>query len=583
MRKVLWLAVSCLIGAAFVLASCTSAAEAPTEVQTIEDEETTEAPAQGEEEPEYGGTLTYAISGWFSVFDPIISAADWFYLPVYSPLVGPDITRGPRGTGEVALAGFVPDEFLVGYAASSWEQPDLTHLVFHIRKGVRFQDKPPLNGREMTAEDVVFSFNYNFSHPKSTMYSPQGETGYSVALDPADPWTVIVTLPAESVTDMLDVGWSLMVLPPEIEDDIDNWEFANGTGPFVVTDVLQGSSLTYERHPQYWQSDPFNPENQLPYVDGIKMLVIPDIETRLAALRTGKIDRLGAVTQEQALILQDTAPRLLASPEAATNASILEMMTDREPFSSKEVRRAISMAIDHPGLKNALRGGAADMLSWPLAAATAGGAYTPLGELPESTQKLFGYYPEEAKQLLADAGYPTGFRTEIATTANYVDEAAIVQYNLREIGIDVDIVQMESGAYWGMVFGHNTPQMSLSYWGSEYPNLMFSSAFYHTGGVPHAWNFSAIIDEHIVETWDTIKATVDPVERTRLLKELNIYALDMSYNIQLPAAYTYTFWQPWVKNYMGEATIGAAYDSGIGIIKHLWIDQDLKYEITGDR
>ncbi len=125
--------------------------------------------------------------------------------------------------------------------------------------------------------------------------------------------------------------------------------------------------------------------------------------------------------------------------------------------------------------------------------------------------------------------------------------------------------------------------MSASFWGGVYPYSTLASAFTHKGGMPHAWNFSRIVDDYYVDQWLQVKRTIDPVDRARLMKELNLYLLDMCYNIQLPTRNEYIFWQLWVKEYCGEYFAGTRGDWSIGIVKHLWIDQDMKYEMTGRR
>ena len=72
--------------------------------------------------------------------------------------------------------------------------------------------------------------------------------------------------------------------------DVKDWRNLVGTGPFEITDWVEGSSITWTKNPNYWGYDEKYPENRLPYIDGMKMLVIPDVATRVAALRSGRID-----------------------------------------------------------------------------------------------------------------------------------------------------------------------------------------------------------------------------------------------------------------------------------------------------
>ncbi len=589
-KQIVWLILSCLMALSLVLASCVpevTEEEAEVVTPTVEEEEEEVVPAEEmlEEKPQHGGTFVVAVVAQ-TTFHAAESAIVRFVVPVYEGLLAADISRGPRGTKEIDLATYyVPDEYYTGYLAESWEQPDLKHLVFTIRKGVHFHDRPPVHGREMTAEDVAFSINFAREYPRGLIYAPPGmpeEETYRASVDPTDKWKVIVALPEPSVEELRRIGTSLLIFPPELAElDLEDWRNMVGTGPFMAEDSAVGSSTTYTRHPLHWQFDPFQPENRLPYVDVLKILIIPDVQTQLAALRVGKIDKLHYIAREEALLLQEASPQLKSWTTNPVNAIMLDMQNNKEPFTDKRVRQAISMAIDHPGMAEDFYQGAAQILTWPLAESH-GDIFTPLEELPDAIRILFEHRPEEAKQLLAEAGYPNGFTTECIVTAEYVDLLSIIQANLRDIGVDMEIKVLETGAYWGQVLGRNVPQMSFASWGNTAPMAVFQSAYYSREGEPHMWNFSYVVDTHMAETYDKIKVTLDPVERDRLAKELDLYALEECFSIQTPSPDIYTFWQPWVKGYLGEET-GHVVGTEEGVIKYLWVDQDLKYEMTGRR
>ncbi len=586
--RVVWLVGSCLMAAILVLASCAPAVTEEEEevVAPAEEEEkevvVVEEGVTAEEEPQYGGIYALALSGWGS-FDPAVPTNHELHLPVYEGLMRIDIARGPGGTNEIAMNSPTwASEFYAGNLAESWERIDLLHFTYTIRKGVRFQDKPPVNGREMTAEDVVFNWNSYLENPDSQYFAggkPEEER-IQLTIDPDDKWKINVRFDEPSA---LTWGPSeMLVFPPEIADfELENWTTMIGTGPFIVEDVVVGSSATFKRNPLYWQYDPFHPDNRLPYVGTLKMLVIPDVETRLAALRTGKLERLTGVNREDGALLQETDPELKARILQPFYAVIIDLQNNQEPFNDKKVRQAMHLAIDHPGIAEDYYEGDATILTWPTAE-HAGLAYTPLEELPDELRELFEYHPDKARQLLVEAGYPDGFKTECLLMAGDIGLLSIVQSNLREVGIDMELKLLEEGTFWSMVLGHTVPQMSASAWGS-YVYAPFSMAFASEDGKPHIWNFSYVIDEHINDTYDTMKATIDEVERARLYKELNLYALDQAFSIQLPIQNTYIFWQPWLKGYHGEYVAGGIDDTLVGIVKYVWIDQDMKYEMTGRR
>ena len=88
----------------------------------------------------------------------------------------------------------------------------------------------------------------------------------------------------------------LGIYPPEVikeHGDVTDWRNLVGTGPFMLTDWTEGSSITWDKNPDYWGYDEKYPENRLPYVDRLRALTMPEPATQLAALRTGRVDYLG--------------------------------------------------------------------------------------------------------------------------------------------------------------------------------------------------------------------------------------------------------------------------------------------------
>ena len=167
-KRIAWLLVSCLMLAALVLASCGPAETGEEEEATPPAEEEVTPPAEEEEipppgEPTYGGIFIQGQTARPLVFDDAISHM-YFATTLHltnEELVTGNWAKGLTGTGEASFlySKFPAPEHLVGSLAESWEQPEPGTLIFHIRKGVRFHNKPPANGREMTAEDVAFCLN----------------------------------------------------------------------------------------------------------------------------------------------------------------------------------------------------------------------------------------------------------------------------------------------------------------------------------------------------------------------------------------------------------------------------------------
>ena len=571
--KVLWLILSCLILLALVLASCQPAVvEEEEEVVPVEEEEEV-VPVEEEEEvapvekgPQYGGTIAIYVTQTGG-FDPANVFNFWpSWILIYDGLVCEDWAKGPSGTGEGLLgANDTPDEFFIGWLAESWEQTDLYTVIYHLRQGVRFQDKPPVNGREFNADDVVYNLNRFKEHEKSSWYQSE------VTVTKLDKYTVRFDSPEPNATAWKG-GWTNMVIgAPEVAEeygDMTDWRTVVGTGPFTVVDVVPESSITYEKNPNYWLYDPLHPGNRLPYLDGLKALVIVDPATQEAALRTGKIDR-HSVGREAAESIRATTPELMERRVFSVTSTIIHMRTDQELFGDRKVRQALSMAIDREAIAVDYYGGEAEILTWPYMP-TAGEAYTPLDELPPEVQELYQYNPEKAKQLLAEAGYPNGFKTEITCRARNVEILSIVKSYFDAIGVETELNVVESGAYWSVVVGHTYKDMSISSWGNTLPiyGLVANQCGY-------IYNYSVVCDERIDERREKILETLDPQERARLYKEIGPYIIEQQYYIQLPVPFGYIFWQPWLKGYSGEIAFGTV-NGWYGMYRFVWVDHELR-------
>ena len=110
-----------------------------------------------------------------------------------------------------------------------------------------------------------------------------------------------------------------MIYPPEVLEEsggtleFEEWAKLVGTGPYELTDWVEGSSMTYVKNPNYWGYDEKYPENRLPYIDGLRFLMMPEEATRLAAMRSGKIDFLHVAAGTQIKSI-DTLVSLMRRP-----------------------------------------------------------------------------------------------------------------------------------------------------------------------------------------------------------------------------------------------------------------------------
>ena len=251
--------------------------------------------------PEYGGTFSHAIKGDYPVADT------WFQ---HGPgnLVAPVVEKLgiadwaiPRDQNSLTSTGVVLGIPLRGQLAESWEQPDPLTIIFHIRQGVHWHDKAPMNGRELNASDIEYNLHRvtglgsGFTEPSPRDWIKDLPIESIAA---TDEWTVVVKLKEPSLQALMNLALAQTgtILPPEVikqQGDVKDWRNLVGTGPYMLTDRVEGSSITYERNPDYWGHDEKYPENRLPYTDKIRTLIMPETATILAALRSRQLDYTG--------------------------------------------------------------------------------------------------------------------------------------------------------------------------------------------------------------------------------------------------------------------------------------------------
>jgi peptide/nickel transport system substrate-binding protein len=494
-----------------------------------------------------------------------------------------DWAKGLMGTGKASFQyNVLPSgDALAGCLAESWEIVNDQTFVFHIRKGVYFHNKPPTNGRELNANDVVFSLKRLWEAPTHYYYQSFPWSKYLESIEAPDKWTVVVkTKPRLGGPIFEYAGDQSKIVPPEVikqYGDLRDWRNACGTGAFMLVDYVADSSITFKRNPNYWGKDPLHPQNTLPYVDEVRLVIMTDLSSRLAAMRTGQVDRISGITWQDADNMKKTNPELkYLKVLQAGNADCMWPRLDKKlPWDDIKVRRALAMGIDRPAIVRDYYKGNAGLLVSPVPPIPEfARCYVPLEELPEATRQLFEYHPDTAKQLLAEAGYPNGFKTEILCQQSQVDMLSLVKSYWAKIGVDLKLDVKEYGAYASGCSNHTYPEMCI-WW--DLPTICYKFTRTVPGGTS---NYAMINDPRINAAQAAVEAVyLDSAKRDEEMKKIVPYILEQAYWIQLPVVYAYAFWQPWLKGYGGEYTLGM-YQYG-DVYKHVWIDQELKDKMTG--
>jgi len=507
----------------------------------------------------------------------------------HDKLIKGDWGKGPAGTGETDWLGYVTCNWdcLGPSIADSWEYSEDGTIIFHIHKGAHFWNKAPVNGREITADDVVYSINRQWSAPTGFHTVSWGAVNRPTSIKALDKWTVEIKVNPDMVGMHLDqTGAFLYIEPHEVIEKYGNandWHNIVASGPFMITDYVPGSAITFSRNPSYWGVDPNHPENQVPYVDGMKRLIIPDSSTRLAALRTGKIDYLQALSIDDFKLIHQQHPEMLTQ-NIYGHPNFLVARVDKPelPFADLRVRQAMNLALNQQEILDGFYDGQGEVLSWPWYSwKTNAKAYIPLKDLPAEpttpdsrcgAQELFGYNPTKAKQLLAEAGYPDGFKTHIACTTTQVDLLSICKEQLSEVGIDMELQVMEQGVFNSYLRGRKHDEMIVT--GGKF---YFLPWFYYEVRKENFDNCAYYENPRTRASYEACQKTVmkDEAESWRLLKEITPFMIEQCVmGGYLPVSYTYDMWWPWLQNWYAATRMGQWEPEAN--TWYAWVDSEMK-------
>ncbi|MFC1897450.1 ABC transporter substrate-binding protein [Chloroflexota bacterium] len=624
-RKILWVGLSFLLVASLVLSSCGGAVEEEAVVEEEEEAVVEEEEATEEQEivvetdkPQYGGTLTQIYNWSLTVFDPAVAGRMGIPEPgilrltndtghIYDWALGP---AGGYGTKQLTfqtngfngIEGIGVDHLYIPAWAGKWTALAADTFTLEIMPGVHYGLNPDseasvlVGGRELTTDDVVANYVRYIYTPESYFYPHQTSVAMrSQFPDKTDPfvkktgeWEITCTFPEHIYhsRNRFIIGWRNYIFPPEVWEeygDVTDWENLVGTGPFMLTDFVPGSQATLIRNPNHWQLNPIGPGegDQLPYVDTLRLLMILDESTRLAALRTAKSDFLSVVPLDNALELINSTPDLKYSSYVGGDSRQVNLRCDKEPFSDVRVRQALMMAIDYDGIIDSIYSGFGEKLVYPImpeggSASIQNNLRPSFDSLPAETQRLWSHDVEYAKELLTDAGYPDGFRTtmNIQNTSKDIDSATILQSMWADVGVDVDINIQERAVLLATWRNYEAMRM---YWSS--------TAFVYGTWSPYVGENSSWVDDpKIFAEFEKVEALLafDDPAIVKLWRDMQPYAQSQVYYIEFPQPHEFVFWWPWIKNYNGELNLDQR-DNNVSWAKYAWIDQDLRESMTGKR
>lgn len=402
---------------------------------------------------------------------------------------------------------FINDEGVVEPAlATEWTiSEDGTTYTFTLREGVTFHNGEPFN-----AQAVVFSWERG-KNPEN-QYANDWATAISVVA--VDDMTVEVKTEGLQPLFLRSMAQSWAMVPPGYIAEVGEEGFLTapvGTGPFKLVELVEGDRIVMEKNEDYWREG-------YPLIDRLVFRPIPESSTRVAAIQTGEVDLVTRLSAEEADSVRNIEGiEVISYPVDRVYYIAFNNMTTGldKPTIDPKVRLAMNYAVDVPAIIDAIFNGNGR---------PAVGLLTPDNLGYDQTLQPYGYDPEMARTLLAEAGYPDGFELDMACPAgaytNFEQVCEAVQGYLGEVGIQTNLEIMESGAFWDLEAEKQLPPLFGDSWsatiGEALPRLIGAL----TG---ESASFSAWSDPTIIDLIDRISVTVDDTERAALYGELQSY------------------------------------------------------------
>jgi peptide/nickel transport system substrate-binding protein len=464
------------------------------------------------------------------------------------------VVQGPRyGPSDFTLA---PD-----LALRADVSRDGTVYTIALRPGVRWESRPPLNGRELTSADVKYSLDRAVR-----------KSGHATLLGPIegvetpDRHTVRVRLGRVHAPFMHNLAEPChAILPREVEDRFGDFKSAGsmlGCGPFVLDRYEPGVKAVFVRNPAYH-------DKALPYVDRVEWVFLRDRSTQLALFRAGQVDvpfHDGRIPRADIASFRKSNPTYPIVFWPCLGMRPLAMRTDRAPFNDVRVRRAFSLALDRKSWVARYPEGQGYEDHGPVPAAM-GEWKLPTRDYGEGARWL-EHDPRLARKFLADAGFPNGMRVRCAGPAGdspgHAEELDLLASSLRQIGVELAFVNGESG---DPTRGSSLGKFDEVRWG---PSSFFTevdgylTTFFRTGE-PN--NRSHVSDPRLDAMLDAQRRSQSRSSRKKIIDAIQQDVTDRVLYVYPPSPKQVSSWNPRLRNYAPKNS----YDKG-GQLEVVWLD-----------
>jgi peptide/nickel transport system substrate-binding protein len=479
--------------------------------------------------PIAGGTLNLRIIADFFDFDPSYNGKT-APNPDAQALVYETLLRFKSGP-DVSY-----DELtVVPGLAERWDiSADARTFTFHLRKGVKFANVPPVSGRELTSADIKFSYEYasRTGEVRDKGLGPAGFAWMFEGLDrieTPDASTVVVSFKQPfapflnyAATDALPI-----VAREVFEQD---GHFRNrlvGTGPFVLDSAASqtGTRWVFKKRPDYWEAGK-------PYLDEVRYLVIPEDTSAQPALQAKQVD----IAEFTTLQVQEM-PGLTGHVGLNPAPRWVQLYTGRPPFDDIRLRKAVALAVDRDEF---IKVGAQGKGGWAM-----------LGAFPdtwtqEEIKQIQRQDLEEARRLVTEAGFPNGIEIELmGTVGDPVNEQELLQAQLKKVGINLTIKNVPKAERSTRLHDGQFAMTLITK--ALYGDVdSFLTGTYHSAA---AGNYQAVKDSELDRLMAAQRQEPDPVKRREHVRQASRYITENSYGVAIYRSTVNTFWHPYIKNF----------------------------------
>ena len=455
-----------------------------------------------------------------------------------------------------------------GDLAESWTQSNETTYVFKLRRGVRWHPKPPVDGRELTAEDVKYTYE-RFLTIKGNPNRPVLDSVDRI--DAVDKHTVRFTLkePNAWFLDLLASTSTWIIAKECVEKfgDLKKVESVVGTGPWMLERWEPNVRMMFVRNPNYFMPG-------LPYADAVEMLIDKDPSSRLAAFLAGKTD-FGPEYQQVVRridlpVVKQRKPNLQTVEYTWFTAGAQGVKIDKPPFNDIRVRQAMARATN---LQELYDSNAFSQGHWTPNTVVPGAFaewVIPIDQLGPEGRKNYQHSIPEAKRLLAEAGYANGVKVVVEAPGtgygpDFLDAVQINVKNWKAAGFDIDLKLKEYGAFISSAIYGKFDQMYVGLRGAWADPEAY---FYRVYMPEQPMNVMPVNDPKLTEMIRLQRRTFDVAKRKQIIFDIQRYAAENGFFGVDGSTKVISAWEPYIKNYMPNN----GFDFG-GRLMAVWIDK----------